>query len=325
MERNDSKKEIYDLIIACYNCQPYEEGEPVWVLGDRMTVDELLDELDIPSKSREQIIQDLSCPSCGTKLFASDDIGILSKEEREFFKKMEIIKNKYDPKLIEFYNFLEQYPYLGVAHSLGKKIYNSIGNFEKINLESEIWFRARRITDGKNKKLKDFLPPDPKAQTIDEGRYNHFGQSHFYLASTEEAALLEVIENGEKNCWTQKFEVSVNNVLDLRDISEPIRPNLPLIAYGLIFSGTLEKQIKKSECWKPEYFIPRFIADCAKNQGLNGIIFHSEKHMDDNLVIFDISLTKIKPIGKPKISCYKKITFEEIRREVYHNNDELPF
>ncbi len=32
----------------CYNCQPYDEGEPVWIHGDRTELGKLLYDYEVP-------------------------------------------------------------------------------------------------------------------------------------------------------------------------------------------------------------------------------------------------------------------------------------
>ena len=49
--------------------------------------------------------------------------------------------------------------------------------------------------------------------------------------------------------------------------------------------------------WKPEYLIPRFIADCARRWGFKGIVWQSTRGSGECIVLFDTQ----KPvfIGQP--------------------------
>ncbi len=159
-------------------------------------------------------------------------------------------------------------------------------NFPKITISKEEWYRARHIDSGKKLKKNDMGPPDPTKTQIFEGRYNHFGQSHWYLAKSEKAAAKEKLENNERMIWLQRVYIKkAKNILDVRRWWHGEDMGLPVIAMGIIFSGALEKPVERNKNWKPEYFVPRFIADSAKYAGFNGILFNSDRHYDDNLVL----------------------------------------
>jgi hypothetical protein len=55
----------------------------------------------------------------------------------------------------------------------------------------------------------------------------------------------------------------------------------------LVYEGAISKHVE-NEFIKNEYLVPRFLADCARNKNLNGIIFNSTKKPDrENIVLFD--------------------------------------
>jgi len=69
--------------------------------------------------------------------------------------------------------------------------------------------------------------------------------------------------------------------------------------------------VKRRGGWKPEYFVPRFIADCARASGFAGIRFQSPRHYDRNLVLFAWSDDGLIPEGEPSIIKLSAIKDDE--------------
>ena len=108
---------------------------------------------------------------------------------------------------------------------------------------------------------------------------------------------MEVIKEDEAIVWMQKWVVErLEQVLDLvvfgPDDPEPVSDSsveeLPLLATAMIFGGHLDQNVDRTASWKPEYFIPVYVADAAKRAGFKAIRFSSTRcYRDPNLVIFD--------------------------------------
>lgn len=288
---------IQPNIAYCITCQPYDGGDVIWIFGERTDLEELFDEYEIPDNLREELAANLQCQSCGRELCRNDDIGLKTKSELEADRRWNDWHQNYDWKIDEFGDFLETYPYLGLNHEIGEKLHSTISNFPKTDIKEEIWWRARKPMDGKRLSIEDMYPPRfPEA----EGRFNHYGQSVFYLASTAEAAMIEILHKDECLAWVQQFCIKeVSNLLDLSN-HIPAEEDVPILALGLINVKLSSMVPGKESPWKPEYFIPRFIADCAKHQGFNGIIFNSPKHYERNLVLFNWDKNNILPINEPR-------------------------
>lgn len=295
---------IQPKIAYCNYDQPYDGGDVVWILGTCLTLNELFDIYDVPENDtlRDELAGSLHCEGCGVDLERYDQIGEKTEEELEADEKWAEWHLQYLPKIEEFGEFLAKYPYLGADHDLGKELLLKITEFPSIDIEGEFWWRARKPIGGKLLKPKDMRPPKYAEA---EGRFNHFGQSVFYLASEKEAALKEILDEDECIAWVQRFKVKeAKNILDLSAFIS-VNEEYPILALGLNIE--LPSMIPDKESpWKPEYFVPRFIADCAKLKGFNGIKFKSEKHYKDNLVIFAWDSSSIKPMGKPAILELKK-------------------
>jgi hypothetical protein len=57
--------------------------------------------------------------------------------------------------------------------------------------------------------------------------------------------------------------------------------------------------------WKPEYFVPRFVADAARAAGFRGILYHSNKFDGYNAVLFAWTAREVQPEGEPEILEYR--------------------
>ncbi len=71
---------IQDEIRYCYNCQPYDSGEMIWVQGVQYDMEDLLDNFRVPEGYRNELVTMLECRNCGTTLSRHADIGL--KEPR---------------------------------------------------------------------------------------------------------------------------------------------------------------------------------------------------------------------------------------------------
>ncbi|MBA3557367.1 MAG: RES family NAD+ phosphorylase [Gemmatimonadaceae bacterium] len=213
------------------------------------------------------------------------------------------------------------YPYLGLSHPAGRTIYDVLCKAPATRIDSGKWWRARRPEGAIALNLSDLLPPDAgKVQS--EGRFNHFGQRVFYLASSPVGAALEILDvrKAELTAWVQLFHVSGNQrVMDLR--RDNLMDNqLPMVLVGLLSDFLDELRPSAYSWWKPEYFVPRFIADCAREQRYEGILFGGMQHQGDNLVVFQSDGSHIKAEGSPRL---RRLTAREVLREsVQYRFDE---
>ena len=294
-------------VAYCVTCQPYDDG-PVWILGDETDIEELLSNLDVPAAAWAAVVSGVNCPNCGNAIELGDVVGTKTAEELEW----EHLQHDWDRKLRrsfdQFQAHLERWPYLGLAHPIGRRIARSISRMRVIVIEDQPWYRARVPNEGRSFDTSDVMPPNPNEIAVPEGRYNHFGQSCFYLAGDKETAMQEALQGQAGIAWVQEFSVSrVESVLDL----EPgphgwVTPGLDLLSYGLTFGGYLEREVQRAAGWKPEYFVPRFVADCARHAGRAGIKFRSSRTYGSNLVLFSWGEPAIRPVGEPKIHQQKR-------------------
>ncbi|MEZ6005383.1 MAG: RES family NAD+ phosphorylase [Planctomycetota bacterium] len=293
---------IQPSVAYCLICQPRDSGEYIWVFGDQTQVSELLYDRKVPEDLHEEVADRLRCGNCGDGGFSvCDDIGLHTSEEREYAQRWRSWKIKYSEKLDDFGDFLSRYPYLGAAHRLGREIRKMITDYDT-EIEPAEWWRARRAEGARRFATKDMLPPDESCP-VPEGRFNHYGQRVFYLAGEDETALAETLDH-EKNevlAWVQKFNLpKIKDVLDLIAPDWCEEGRVPLLALGLLSHMDLLAPPRDSP-WKPEYFVPRYIADCAREAGFKAIRFRSTRAFGTNLVLFEWEGAGVNPVDEPQM------------------------
>lgn len=302
-------------ISGCYNCQPWDGGGVFW-LGGSSTLEEVFSSCDIDEDLWEEVLEDFCCPYCGTDLQSpSDDVEIKS----EYDKKVEATIDKiHSPGMVlelhNFHKFLASYPYLGLGddEKTGLKIRERIKTWPRAELSPAIWYRARKLND--ESRIYDSTEMgSPKTEDVfvSEGRYNHTGQSFLYLADKPQTAFREIRTSKENICAMQMFQaVEPIRVLDLRKdlVIRNVDPNADLLALAIIYNGYIQdRPSSQTTLWKPEYFVPRYIADCARLEGFEGIWFSSAvSGNSSNLVVFDKKKTAFVPKGESEVFVLKE-------------------
>lgn len=297
-----SWQDWFDSHIAeCEYCAPIIQGEgQMSVEGEESDLDELPYSLGVPERLWEKVISDGRCQGCKASVDGMINVWIRRSSEVEFQRKVEGIIRRRGPRLKEFRDVLVKHPYLGASHPTGRALIRAIGKIKPSTFGGE-WYRCMR--DQKRvPSPEDFRAPDEKQpRPIREGRFNHAGQAHWYLARHESTAIAEVLDGEGGVVWVQKFCVE--------DCARTLDLNLPLDghsdsgaseeALGLIMMGILDGYVDRSQAWKPDYILPRFVMDAAKHAGFQGIHYRSARDSDGrNLVLFDRGWPA-DPVGDP--------------------------
>ena len=61
-------------IVSCLNCQPYEDGEPVW-MAEPTRLDDLFDRANVPDTRRRRLTARLRCRNCHARVGQYDIVG----------------------------------------------------------------------------------------------------------------------------------------------------------------------------------------------------------------------------------------------------------
>jgi len=306
-------EKIQEDIVSCPNEQSYEDGEVVcWITGSPISVMDLLMEHNVPNRLWDEVVSRLRCPECDTPIEIWQEVGTKPQLEISHEQRIEKALKRNNERLSEFTGFLKNFPYLGALHPTGKRIVKEIEGLTETTLKNKCWFRARRVDSPTPMTIDDLRPPDPQRHSIPEGRFNHFGQACWYLADDPKVAAAEATSSAERLTWVQEWKIEeVSKVLDLRarhaeddqaydHEGHPI--HFPLLPVALVFGDHLSAKPERESAWRPEYFVPRFVADAARRAGFSGMLFRSTRSYGENLVLFD-PRTPLIPVATPKLVC----------------------
>jgi hypothetical protein len=230
-------------------------------------------------------------PAASDLLEEADDDSTVSSHN---WRVEEALK-KHGQSIFKFWYFLHDFPMMGLAHPIGRKIVQALKACPQTSIRQSHWFRANQ--------MKAFLSSRPSHQFVPEQRYNSGGQPYLYLSNDAKCAVAESTFNKEiKTAWVQRFQIEhLDNVLDLRawnDENENVDERderYPLFIIALIFSDLLTQcpehyfngENPKKIKWKQAYLMPRFVADAAKYCGFSSVLYSSVRLQHDNLVVFD--------------------------------------
>ncbi len=316
------KKKIQELIEYCHYCQPYDGGECVWIFGIRTSIEDLFDVNSIPEKSWKNILSYLYCPSCGFSDFELGfDVGLMTNFDQEVNQHMKQVDRLYGKEVSSFEALIEQYPFLAFQHKFGKRIFKELelGTLPIVNTKGK-FYRARNVTSAEVLSMEKMSSP-PIGIPL-EGRFNHAGQSHLYLANDKVGAIKEVVSN-EKSIlvWYQEFEIEneIENILDLSFDWLYLTPSTSALLLSLKIHDTIDRSDRNKEFWRPDYYITRFIMDCAKKVGYNGIKYNSTKeNAEYNLVLFYPEKLNLKAVGDPRIEIFiNKKDIDDLNDDFY--------
>jgi len=310
---NQKEEKIKDIIQAqiysCLNCQARDSGEWIWVIGEQINISELFGEHDLTDKEISNISDNLYCPNCGSdNIEPYSEIGVKPYYEIVSEK---IIKNsdeKFSKEIFELQEHVTNFPFLIYQNKIAQQIYNELSTSKfPITSVSGILYRVREVKSSEiilPDKMKN--PPMGKSQA---GRFNHPGQSHYYLSKNKETAIKEVVV--DKNAalvWVQKYSLiqPVEKILDLSYSINTVSPTTSTLYIALKLYNTFNWNNRNKENWKPDYYLTRYIMDCSKKLGYSGILYNSSKiSYDKNLVLFYPDKIEIQEIGNPEIEKFE--------------------
>lgn len=289
-----SWQEYVDKHIAeCGDCAPYFQGDgQMSIEGKETEVSWLALELGLPDRVSKRLIKNARCDGCGNSISEMWEVFVRPTREVEFRAAVDRAIAKHRPRIDEFREFLTKHPYLGASDKTGRLLMQTVAKVEPVTIGGS-WFRCIRERDGKPPTPDDFRAPvEDQAWPISEGRFNHSGQAHWYLADHERTAIAEVLDLGAGVVWTQEFKIDpCVKVLDVStsiegDSSPPEIKKIE-VALALVMMGALDGYVDRNRAWKPGYLVPRFVMDAAKLAGFEGIVYRSARAFEGlNLVLF---------------------------------------
>ena len=317
-------KRVQKQIHYCTYDQSYDGGDVIWLFGDKTELTDLLYNSNVPEENWDNVIAHLHCPACGHSNFElAETVGLQTKYDREIEEHTKKAQKKYGKQIEGFEKHLEVNPMLGYQHSFGRKLYREIkaANIPSIEVNGK-FYRSRAVQSSEiltSKKMSKAPSGKPT-----EGRFNHSGQSHLYLASDKETALKE-IANTENPllAWCQVFQIGecIPKILDLSFEWIDLSLSTSTLLLSLKMQRAIDRTNGNKENWRPDYFLTRYIMDCAVMLGYNGIKYNSTKDFANyNIVIFNPESHKIKSLGPPSVESF---TGKEKRNKVFLDLEDI--
>ncbi|WP_255255918.1 RES family NAD+ phosphorylase, partial [Bacillus toyonensis] len=189
----------------------------------------------------------------------------------------DVIRNLKIDEVAAFYNHLVEFPMLGLHHSVGRRILDEISKGDLVEVRNLNLFRVRQ------RNLKERQAPFTYPEMFEapygfagHGRYNILGQGELYTCEDRDVALKEVNNIANSDLVYDIVEWKLNESVKMLDLSNSTSP---LVQYCSFTKTSQNGQ---------EYFLPNFLAQCAKYHGISGIRYKSIASSNAlNYVFFD--------------------------------------
>ena len=287
-------------VAGCTACVGYFGKEDGYVsfVGKSCCPDDLLMSLDVPERQRPDVLAHAACGECGNSIAEKADIWIWNEAQVAFRSRLARAIKQHERQLCEFRDFLAEYPFLGAMHGTGRALMGAVRSAEGNIVVDGRWWRCIKA---RSKELvqEDFRAPrGNREHPIYEGRYNHAGQPHWYLADSVDTGMSEILDDDAGIVYAQELELApCENVLDLWTPNVDEGPvtvlDGSLLKLALVLSrANVYERVNRKLAWKPGYLLPRFIMDAARHARFMGIRYNSVRAIDGvNLVLFDSDMS----------------------------------
>lgn len=228
----------------------------------------------------------VACPRCGERMGSNIFPFEFPFSEARFFEEA----------FLELGELAHNTPFLVLTSSVARDIFEEVKKTcSKLSAGTPYsqLYRGRCI---ENPTFDDFNAPP--ASVVREGRYNHAGRPVLYLASDEKTCWEEC---GRPRSGFSILEFSAQAPLLLLNFSD--FDELSNLLSALIYSSLMSSPTDSDGWNRPQYVLTRFVADCARASGIDGIVYPSCRNSNgDNVVLLDASKwpSALKPVRVTK-------------------------
>lgn len=274
------------------------------------SIEDALRPLRLRLGESRRLLRGLTCPNCASRISSGMLVVTPTPEQNlqaRLSKKFDIL---YRGELQDFREFLIRYPMLGAEHKFGKLLSKAMKRAKRTVLEPAGWYRATRYTANPR------FAPRAQHEATRANRYNQIGQVAWYVASDEKTAAVEVLrepQSGQRVCIARINLTESIFVLDLRSVIWGEDPTKQWILRNVVDLRFISEPASLDEVTRPEYRIPQFVADMARQRKLRGILYDSTRPsaynnpeaVGHNLVLFDpipahiVISEKVVEFGEP--------------------------
>lgn len=169
-------------------------------------------------------------------------------------------------EILSFESILFSNMTFATSHPVGKKILDIIKNWTKfIDFDDTVYYHARKLKDSENYFLDQEMLRAPENVSA-HGRYNEIGRSCYYVATTRDGAINEIVKHGGGTKQRiQVVGVKPKRSAKIIDLSGEVKETNIFINH-LRFTVDIAKGIIVKE-----YLLPNYVAACCKELGIDGI------------------------------------------------------
>ena len=229
-----------------------------------------------------RLVKEIECPRCGADL-----IGNIWAYELPFD-----IPDNFENTVREIADIASRTPFLLLEHPFCQDILRAIkeliGSSSATQINTSL-YRGR--SSEKNDVTEEIASFDfPPKRVVEEGRYNHAGNSSLYLASDADTCVAELRNTNSTIC--EFFFEHKLHILDLVSPFDNHEKSADLLN-ALVYSALVSAKQPEEGFHKPHYVVSRFVADCAKLAGFHAIKYPSTRmtKTNFNLVLLNPELT----------------------------------
>lgn len=240
----------------------------------------------------KHLLKKIECPNCESPLetsFYSDNLPFNASYEQ--------VKS-----INEIGKIAKETPFMVLGHDYAKKVLEqilSIADNTTVKKLDQKFYRARNYSN-LLPSVNDFHHP-PKNK-VGEGRYNHSGMPVLYLGDSPETTYYEMREPIE-GVYLADMSISAN--LKILDLNEKLDIDGNILQ-PLLWSSLMSSRAEGEGLFKPHYCFTRFVADCAKRAGFDGIFYPSVRNGDARNLVLLKPESVINQIQVSNIRLYMK-------------------
>lgn len=220
----------------------------------------------------------------------NEDSMVKNDEMNVIASSMSLFKEITAVELMRLNDILATGIEFAMTNSTAKRIFAILQEWtEYMSFDMDVYYRARKIEEGQAPyTIKNFgIAPE---KYVGYGRYNHDGQCHYYVASSEKGACTEIRKH-DRNAILQVATLKPKRDVKLIDLSDKTD--------GITFLNHLRFEVDENERVPRAYLLPCFIASCCKRTQIEGIKYYGSKEYD-NYVTWDSGYYDVIDVSEPQ-------------------------
>ncbi len=240
-------------------------------------VEDVLVPLRLRKLEAKRLFRSLTCPSCASTVDPLTRVVRLGERELRYAFQAKRFGERYGGALVEFRSLLIRYPMLGSAHPFAQVLVRAMKRVRKTLLAPRIWYHSNPSFDG------PALVPRRQEKATSACRFNQIGQIALYVADDNKTAAIEHRDLREPKPVIPVRLVGVElreslTVLDLRwGVSEQPDPAGHWVLRNVVDRGFVSEPTDDSDKSRPQYRLPQYIGDLARQRGFRGILYDSSR------------------------------------------------